>query len=54
MSHLRELTVLNLAGNRISTVEGLQGLDSLTELNLHDNSISVLVSSPVMISDVCQ
>lgn len=46
VSHLKELTALNLARNRISRVENLQGLDSLTELNLHGNSISVVVSSP--------
>lgn len=43
MSHLSELRVLNLAGNNISKMENLQGLDSLTELNLGQNCISVVV-----------
>lgn len=43
VSHLRELSVLNLAGNSISRVENLQGLDCLTELNLRHNCIHVVV-----------
>lgn len=43
MCHLRELRVLKLAGNNISRVENVQGLDSLTELDLRDNHISLLV-----------
>lgn len=43
MSHLSELKVLNLAGNNISNVEKVQGLDNLTELNLRNNFISLLV-----------
>lgn len=43
VSHLSELSVLNLAGNGISRVENLQGLDCLTELNLRHNCISVVV-----------
>lgn len=44
VSHLSELRVLNLAGNNITRLENLQGLDCLTELNLRHNSISVVVS----------
>lgn len=44
VSHLSELRVLNLAGNNITRLENLQGLDCLTELNLRHNCISVVVS----------
>lgn len=44
MSHLSELSVLNLAGNNIARVENLRGLDCLTELNLRHNHISAVVS----------
>lgn len=44
VSHLSQLKVLNLAGNSISRVENLQGLDCLTEHNLWHNCISVVVS----------
>lgn len=43
MSHLSELQTLNLAGNGISKVENLLGLDCLTELNLRHNRVSALV-----------
>ncbi|KAM7423701.1 hypothetical protein PAMA_000185 [Pampus argenteus] len=42
MSHLSELQVLNLAGNNISRVENLRGLDCLTDLNLQQNYISIV------------
>lgn len=48
VSHLSELSVLNLAGNSISRVENLQGLDSLTELNLRHNCISLVVSETLL------
>lgn len=43
VSHLRELRVLNLAGNRISRLENLQGLEQLRELHLQRNRLSALV-----------
>uniref|UniRef100_A0A3Q3XF82 Leucine rich repeat containing 49 n=1 Tax=Mola mola TaxID=94237 RepID=A0A3Q3XF82_MOLML len=43
VSHLSQLKVLNLAGNSISRVENLQGLDCLTEHNLWHNCISVVI-----------
>ena len=44
LNHLLELRVLNLAGNAISHVRNLQGMDSLTELNLRRNRITTVVS----------
>lgn len=49
MSHLSELGMLNLAGNGISRVENLQGLESLTELNLRHNCISDVVRFQLMV-----
>ena len=46
VSHLGRLRLLNLAGNDISRVENLRGLDSLTELNLQRNCISSVVRGP--------
>jgi Leucine-rich repeat (LRR) protein len=41
METLTDLRVLNLAGNMLSVVEGLNKLSALTELNLRRNSIKV-------------
>lgn len=46
MSHLSELRVLNLAGNLISSLENLQGLEQLRELHLQHNRLSALVRDP--------
>lgn len=43
MSHLSELRVLNLAGNHISRVENVAGLERLSELHLQHNRLSELV-----------
>lgn len=44
LNHLAELRVLNLAGNMITHVNGLTGMDSLAELNLRRNKIKSVVS----------
>ncbi|KAG7250262.1 hypothetical protein CRUP_032277 [Coryphaenoides rupestris] len=49
VSHLTRLRVLNLAGNEITRVDNLRGLDALTELNLQRNCISSVVSGPFLI-----
>lgn len=43
LNHLAELRVLNLAGNQISNVDNLSGMDSLAELNLRRNRIRTVV-----------
>lgn len=45
MNHLCDLRVLNLARNLLSHVDNLNGLDSLTELNLRHNQITFVVST---------
>lgn len=42
LNHLKELRVLNLAGNNIREVTNLGGLRALTELNLRRNRLEVL------------
>lgn len=44
LNHLAELRVLNLAGNQITNVDNLAGMDSLAELNLRRNRIRMVVS----------
>lgn len=44
LSHLTHLRVLNLAGNDISCVANLSGLQALAELNLRRNRITSIVS----------
>ena len=44
LSHLSHLRVLNLAGNDISCVANLSGLQALAELNLRRNRITSMVS----------
>ena len=44
LGHLKELRVLNLAGNLIDYVDMLSGMDALTELNLRRNRIKTIVS----------
>jgi len=51
VSHLTRLRVLNLAGNEITRVDNLHGLDALTELNVQRNCISSVVSGPILMSE---
>lgn len=51
VSHLTRLRVLNLAGNEITRVDNLHGLDALTELNLQRNCISSVVSGSILMSE---
>ena len=44
LNHLTHLRVLNLAGNDISCVTNLSGLQALAELNLRRNRITSIVS----------
>ena len=43
LGHLAHLRVLNLAGNEITCVSNLTGLQALTELNLRRNRITLVV-----------
>ena len=43
LTHLYHLRVLNLAGNNITCVSGLTGLQALAELNLRRNRITNVV-----------
>ncbi len=40
---MKELRVLNLASNELSSVSNLEGLGSLTELNLRRNKVATVV-----------
>lgn len=41
LSHLKDLRVLNLAGNEITHAKNLAGLNSLTEINLRRNRVAL-------------
>ena len=54
LSHLSHLRVLNLAGNDISCVANLSGLQALAELNLRRNRITSMVIYITTFTNVLQ
>ena len=48
VENLKELRILNLSGNVVSSLDGLRQLESLTELNLRRNKLTRLVGSIVI------
>ena len=53
LSHLSHLRVLNLAGNDLTCVSGLAGLQALAELNLRRNRITNVVCMYVYYVCMC-